>query len=195
MSDQGKNLKQDRFYHGLLPHLCNTLGFAMADYPKREQADTSFNTLYMLARKMEANQPSHFQRAAAGSADAHKERYRRYPTPAGRVAMLKNEDLFPPDPEVLEGEPPKLNWLEGLSLHMMQSMSHFQCEECQCFVCGVICHFARDCPHQDTFHKWHKEHLNSQGVGPDNEGVPTLKDPSPSSSAGGNHTLLLLIPE
>ena len=116
MSDQGKNLRWDRFYHGLLPHLHKVLGFAMADLPEREQADTSFNTLYMLARKMEANQPSHFQRAAAGSTDAYRERYRRYPMPTGRVAMLEDEDLFPPDSEVLVGEPPKLDQLEGLSL-------------------------------------------------------------------------------
>ena len=104
MSDQGKNLRWDRFYHGLLPHLCNALGFAMADLPEREQTDTSFDTLYTLARKMEANQPSCIQRTAALPADAYKERYRRYPMPAGRVAMLEDEDLFPPDPEVLEGE-------------------------------------------------------------------------------------------
>ena len=109
MSDQGKNLRQDRFYHGLLPHLCNVLGFAMADLPKREQVDTSFDTLYTLTRKMEARQPPHFQRAPVGSADAYKERYRRYPAPAGRVTTLEDEDLFPPDPELLEGEPPELD--------------------------------------------------------------------------------------
>ena len=173
MSDQGENLRQDRFYHGLLPHFCNAL------VPKREQADTSFNTLYTLARKMEAKQPSHFQRATAGSADAYREGYKRYPTPAGRVAVLQDEDLFPPNPEVLAGEPPKLGQLEELSLHMMQAMSHFQHEECRCFVCGVTSHFARDCLHWDTFCKCHKEHLNSQGMGPDNKVVPTLKDPSP----------------
>ena len=66
VSDQEKNLRWDRFYHGLLPHLHNALGFAMADLPEREQADTSFGTLYMLARKMEASQPPCFQRAHCG---------------------------------------------------------------------------------------------------------------------------------
>ena len=140
--------------------------------------DTSFNILYMLAREMEANQPFHFQSATVGSTDAYREKYRRYPMPIGRVAVLKDEDLFPPNPESLTGEPLRLDQLEGLSLHMTQAMSHFQCEEHWCFVCGVTSHFARDCLHQDTFSKWHKEHLNSQGVGPDNKGVPTLKDPS-----------------
>ena len=78
----------------------------MADLPEREQADTSFDTLYTLARKMEANQHSHFQRATVGSVDAYREIYRRYPTPTVRVAMLE-DDFFPPDPEVLMGEPSK----------------------------------------------------------------------------------------
>ena len=96
----------------------------MADLLEMEQVDTSpFETLYTLARKMEANQPSCFQRAAVGSTDAYRERCRRYPVPTGRVAMLQDEDLFPPNPEVLVGEPPKLDQLEGLSLHMMQAIA------------------------------------------------------------------------
>ena len=101
----------------------------MADLPEREQADTSFDTMYTLARKMEANQPSHSQRAAAGSMDAYHEKYRRYPTPTGRVAMLEDEDLFPPDPNVLELESPEVDPIEGLNLCMTQAMYHFQCEE------------------------------------------------------------------
>ena len=103
--------------------------------------------------------------------------------------MFEDEDLFPPDPEALAGEPPELDQLEGLCLHMTQAMSHFQCEEHWCFVCGMTSNFARDYPHWDTFHgvtshfardyphwdtfcKWHKEHLNSQGAGPDTKGCP-----------------------
>ena len=73
----------------------------MADLPKKEQADTSFDILYTLARKMETSQPPCFQRTAVGTADAYKERYRWYPSPTGKVATLEDEDLFPPDPKVL----------------------------------------------------------------------------------------------
>ena len=38
------------------------LEFAMAELPEREQASASFDTLYMLAKKMEAHQPSHMHR-------------------------------------------------------------------------------------------------------------------------------------
>ena len=54
ISDQGKNLMRDRFYHSLSP----SLRFAMAELPEREQVNMSFDTLYMLTKKMEACQPS-----------------------------------------------------------------------------------------------------------------------------------------
>ena len=55
--------------------------------------------------------------------------------------------------------------IEGLSLRMTQAMSHYQWEERHCFVCGVTDHFARDCPHRESFRMWRKEQLNSQGTG------------------------------
>ena len=55
--DQGKNLMRDSFYHGLVPSLCNTLSFTMAELLEQEQANTSFDTLYILAKKLEAKQP------------------------------------------------------------------------------------------------------------------------------------------
>ena len=58
ISDQGNNLTQDRFYHGLSPSLHDALGFTMAELPEREQVNTSFDTLYTLAKKMEAHHPS-----------------------------------------------------------------------------------------------------------------------------------------
>ena len=52
--NEGEGLRRDRFYYGLTPSLRDALSFAMADLPEREQADTSFDTLYHLAKKLEA---------------------------------------------------------------------------------------------------------------------------------------------
>ena len=54
LPDQGRDLKKDRFYHGLHPYLHDTLSFAMAELPKREQAYPIFDTLYTLTKKLEA---------------------------------------------------------------------------------------------------------------------------------------------
>ena len=51
--NDGEGLRRDRFYYGLTPSLRDVLTFAMADLPEREQADTSFDTLYHLAKKLE----------------------------------------------------------------------------------------------------------------------------------------------
>ena len=87
-------------------------------------------------------------------------------TPMGWVAMLAEEELFPPDPEPLDHGVPELDIIEGLSLRMTQAMNHYQCEECCCFVCGATDHFTQDCLHQEVFCIWHKEHLNFQGACP-----------------------------
>ena len=58
LPDWGRDLKKDCFYHGLCPYLHNALSFAMAELPEREQAHPSFNTLYTLAKKLEAGQPA-----------------------------------------------------------------------------------------------------------------------------------------
>ena len=77
--------------------------------------------------------------------------------------MLAEEELLLPDPEPLEQGVLEPNMIEGLSLRMTQAMNHYQREEWHCFVCGVTDHFAWDCPHQESFHMWWKEQLNSQG--------------------------------
>ena len=74
ISDQGKNLMQDRLYHRLSPSLCDTLGFTMAELPEREQVHTSFNTLYMLAKKMEMHQPSRPHRSGSGSSETYRDK-------------------------------------------------------------------------------------------------------------------------
>ena len=53
----GRDLKKDCFYHGLRPYLHDALNFAMAELPEREQACPMFDTLYTLAKKLEAGQP------------------------------------------------------------------------------------------------------------------------------------------
>ena len=62
VADQGKNWAWDRFYHGLAPSLWDTLEFMMAELLEREQAGANFNTLYTLAKKMEAHQHTCAQR-------------------------------------------------------------------------------------------------------------------------------------
>ena len=54
LPDHGRDLKKDCFYHGLCPYLHDALSFAMAELPKREQARPMFDTLYTLAKKLEA---------------------------------------------------------------------------------------------------------------------------------------------
>ena len=86
--------------------------------------------------------------------------YKKYSIPVGCAATVE-ADLFPPDPDPVESVPPEPDHIEGLSLRMTQAMNHYQRQEHRCFMCGDTGHYARDCPHHETFHKWHKEHLNS----------------------------------
>ena len=148
----------------------------MADLPEREQVHTSFDTLYMFAKKMEVWQPLHTHRSGSGSSDSYKDKYQRYPVPVGWIAMLKEEELLLPDPESPNSKASELDQIERLSLRITQAMNHYQWEEHCCFVCGVTDHFARDCPHWEDFCTWHREHLNSKGVGLQKK-VPTPKSP------------------
>ena len=78
LTNQDKNFLRDRFYNSFLPSLREALGFTVADLPEREQTCTTFDTLYTLARKMEAHQSSHSSRGAPS--DGYRDRYRQYPT-------------------------------------------------------------------------------------------------------------------
>ena len=51
--NEGEGLGRDCFYYGLTPSLRDALSFAMADLLETEQADTSFETLYHLGKKLE----------------------------------------------------------------------------------------------------------------------------------------------
>ena len=106
ITDQGKNLAQDRFYHSLSPSLHDALRFVMTELPEREQANTSFDTL---AKKMEAWQPSHLHRSGPGTSGANRDKYRRYPAPTGWIVMLEEEELLLPDPESPDSEAPEFD--------------------------------------------------------------------------------------
>ena len=72
----------------------------MAKLPEREQVNTSFDTLYTLAKKIEVHQPPRSHRGGSNPFEAFRDKYRRYPVPTGKVATLEDEELFPPDSEV-----------------------------------------------------------------------------------------------
>ena len=175
LTNQDKNFLCDRFYNGLLPSLCEALGFTVADLLEREQTHTTFDTLYTLSRKMEVHQSNHNSRGLPS--DGYRDRYQQYPTPVNRVATVGEEGNFlPPDLKEQEPEPPGDDPLDELSTRMTQAMNHFQQEEHHCFICRQTGHFTRECPHKDVFHAWQKQ-LNFQGVG-QHQGGPTPKNPS-----------------
>ena len=160
--NEGEGLRRDRFYYGLIPSLIDVLNFAMADLPEREKADTSFDTLYHLAKKLEEpHQPCNATKGGALTHNSHKG-YKKYLTPVGHAATVE-VDLFPPDPDPVESAPPEPDHIERLSLRMTQAMNHYQKQEHQCFMCRDTGHFVRDCPHCKAFHAWHKEHSTPWG--------------------------------
>ena len=97
LPDLGQDLKKDCFYHKLHPYLHDALSFAMAELPKRKQAHPTFDTLYTLAKKLEAGQPA-CMCWYTSSSEVYREKHRHYPVPAGQVAALEEEGLALTDP-------------------------------------------------------------------------------------------------
>ena len=178
LPDGGQDLKKDRFYHGLRPYLHDALSFAMAELPEREQAHPSVDTLYTLAKKLEAGQPACTHQYATSS-EAYREKHRCHFTPAGWVATLEEEGLALSDPVTGEDSESEVEVVGGLNVCLAQVMSHYQREEQQCFVCGLPGHFAQGCPHHEAFRRWHRDQANSKGVGESSLPAPGSASPQP----------------
>ena len=175
LPDGGRDLKKDCFYNGLRPYLHDVLSFAMAELLEREQAHPTFDTMYMLTKKLEDGQPAHTHQYTPSS-DIYREKHRHYPVPAGRVAALQEEGSALTDPVSREDSESEVEVVDGLNVRLAQVMSHYQREEQKCFMCGSPGHFTRDCPHNDAFKQWHQEQLNSKGVGENSLPAPRTHD-------------------
>ena len=145
----------------------------MAELPKREQACPTFDTLYTLAKKLEAGQLVCTCQYAPHS-DTYREKHRHYPAPMGRVAALEKEGVALADPTSREDSELEVEAVDGLNMHLAQVMSHYQREEQKCFMCGSPGHFARDCPHCDAFKRWYQEQLNAKGAGENSLPTPRM---------------------
>ena len=128
LPDKGRDLKKDRFYHGLHPYLHDALSFAMAEMPEREQAHPTFDTLYTFAKKLEAGQPICMHRYTSSS-EAYRDKHRCYLMPVGQVAALKEEGSALSDPITGEDSESKVEAVGGLNVCLAQVMSHYQREE------------------------------------------------------------------
>ena len=136
----------------------------MMELPKREQARPTFDTLYTLAKKLEAGQPARACQYTPSS-EVYRYKHRCYIAPAGRVAALEEEGSTLSDQVTGEDSEPEVEVAGGISVHLAQAMSQYQWEEQQCFVCGSLGHFTRGCPHHEAFRQWHWDQTDSKGVG------------------------------
>ena len=127
LPDRGRDLKKDRFYHGLHPYLHDALSFAMAELPEREQARPTFNTLYRLAKKLEVGQ---LARACwyTPSSEVYRDKHRCYVVPTGRVAAWEEEGSAPSEQVTGEDSESEVEVVGGINVHLAQAMSRYQRE-------------------------------------------------------------------
>ena len=122
LPDRGQDLKKDRFYHRLCTYLHDALSFTMAELPKREQARSTFDTLYMLAKKLETGKPVHVRQYTPNS-EAYRDKHRCYVMPTGRVAALEEEGSVLSDQVMGEDSKSKVEVVGGINVHLAQAMS------------------------------------------------------------------------
>ena len=122
LADRGQDLKKDLFYHGLHPYLHDALSFAMVELPGREQARPTFDTLYTLAKKLEAGQLACACRYTPSS-EVYRDKHRHYIVPTGQVAALEEEGSTLSDHVTGEDSESKVEVAGGISVHLAQAMS------------------------------------------------------------------------
>ena len=131
--DRDRDLKKDCFYHGLCPYLHGALSFVMAELPKREQAHSTFDTLYTLVKKLEAGQPARTC-CYTPSSDTYQEKSRHYPALTGRVVALEEEGTALAYPTSREESESEVEAVDGINMCLAQAMSCYQREEWKCFM-------------------------------------------------------------
>ena len=141
LPDRRRDLKKDCFYYGLCPYLHDALSFAMAELPEREQAHPTFDTLYMLTKKLEAGQPVHMCQYTTSS-EMYRDKHRCYIVSAGHVAALAEEGSALSDQVTGEDSESKVEAVGGLNMRLAQVMSRYQRVKQQCFMCGSLGHFT-----------------------------------------------------
>ena len=100
----------------------------MAELPKREQARPTFNTLYMLAKKLEVGQPA-CARQYTPSSKVYRDKHRRYVMPTGQVAALEEEGSAPSEQVRGEDSESEVEAVGGINVCLAQAMSQYQQEE------------------------------------------------------------------
>ena len=81
----------------------------------REQACPTFDTLYTLAKKLEAGQPA-CVRQYTPSSKVYRDKHRRYVEPTGRVAALEEEGLTLSDQVTGEDSESEVEVAGGISV-------------------------------------------------------------------------------
>ena len=147
---RGWDLKKDRFHHGLRPYLHDALSFAMAELPEREQARPMFDTLYMLAKKLEVGQVAHMCQYTPSS-EVYRDKHKCYLMLTGRVAALGEEGSALSDQVTGEDSESEVEAVGGLNVCLAQAMSRYQWEERRCFMCGSPGHFTQGYPNREAF--------------------------------------------
>ena len=154
MPNEGESLRQDHFYHGLLPSLRDALSFAMAR-PAWERT-SRYELQYPLPPGQEAGSMSPaqcYEEREASTQEPYKG-YKKYSCPWRACSHCGSGAVPAQSRAAPENPPPEPDHIEGLTMRMMQAMNHYQKQEHHCFICGGTDHYVWDCPHCKAFHTW-----------------------------------------